>query len=81
MQQRVILIKYKISKLFLPAGEKAEFSREGQGEDRRELKKLLKAYTNYKTDFAKEIVFDSSLKNLSKNILIVEQKLSKLVFS
>ena len=52
----------------MPAGESVQFSGEGQGEDRRELKKLLKAYTNNKTDFAKKIVFDSSLGNLSKNI-------------
>ena len=68
MQQRVISIKYKVSKLFFPAGDRVQFSREGKGEDRRELKKLLKAYTDYKTDFAKKIVFDSRLWNLSKNI-------------
>ena len=68
MQQRVILIKYKVSKPFSPAGERVQFSSEGQVEDRRELKKLLMAYINYKTDFAKKIVFDSSLQNLSKNI-------------
>ena len=51
----------------MPAGDRVQFSSEGKGEDRRELKKLLKAYTDYKTDFAKKIMFDSSLGDSSKN--------------
>ena len=69
--QEVSLHCFKsVSKLFetfkKSDGKTARFGRNREGEDREAVLRLAEQYKQYKTDFAQNIVFDSSLGGLSK---------------
>ena len=51
---------------FLTGGKTVRFRGAREGEDREAVLRLVEQYEQYKTDFAQNIVFDSSLSGLSK---------------
>ena len=68
LAQLIVRGKY-LSNLFmhhLTGGKAVHFSRSREGEDREAVLKLVEQYKQYKTDFAQNIVFDSSCAGLSK---------------
>ena len=69
-----ILLVYRINPGAFKDGERALFKRGSYGEDKDKLEALVKEYYKYKTKYAGNIVFDSSIpKTASKLLLYANQ--------
>ena len=66
--------------VFFP-GSPVTLNHDGEGEDRDKLVKLLEEYKKYKQNFTKNLLFDSSLGNLSRSNDVNEFAVLFLIYS
>ena len=70
------LLVHRITPGAFKDGERALFKRGSYGEDKDKLEALVEEYYKYKTKYASNIVFDSSVpKTASKLLLLANQSL------
>ena len=64
------LLVYRITPGAFKDGERALFKRGNYGEDKDKLAALVKEYYKYKTKYASNIVFDSSVPKTASKLLL-----------
>ena len=64
---KYFLYKFFLLVYFLFPGSPVPLSHDGEGEDSDKLVKLMEEYRKYKENFTKNLLFDSSLANLSES--------------